>query len=109
MASFTYQFTMRTGPTPGKIFVLSNTEATIGRDTSNPIAIADPEISRRHARVYFQGGYFVFEDFNSTNGTFINGKRLAGQYVLQPGDVINLGEHVTLVFEFSRTTRMQPW
>lgn len=99
MATYTYQLTMRTGPTPGKIFVLSNAESTIGRDTSNPIAIADPEISRRHGRVNFQGGYYVLEDFNSTNGTFVNGKRLVGQYVLQPGDVVNLGEHVTLVFE----------
>jgi hypothetical protein len=99
MATYSYQLTMRAGPNPGRIFNLTGVETFIGRDASNSFPIADPEISRRHARVTFQSGYFVIEDLNSTNGTFVNGNRLVGQYVLQPGDVLNLGENVTLVFE----------
>ena len=99
MATHSYQLTMRTGPTPGKIFQLTSGETNIGRDNTNEFPIADPEISRHHARIIYQGGYFVLEDLNSTNGTFVNGKRLVGQYVLQPGDVLNLGENVTLAFE----------
>jgi pSer/pThr/pTyr-binding forkhead associated (FHA) protein len=94
-----YQLTQRTGPTPGKIFTLGQEEITIGRETTNGLPISDPEVSRRHARISFQNGYYILEDLNSTNGTFVNGRRLVGQYVLQHGDVLNLGENITLVFE----------
>jgi hypothetical protein len=99
MANATYQLTMRAGPTPGRIIGLGTGESTIGRETSNAIAISDPEVSRRHVQLTFQNNYYILEDLNSTNGTFVNGRRLVGQYVLQPGDVINLGENVTLVFD----------
>lgn len=99
MANATYQLTMRAGPTPGRIIALGMGESTIGRETSNTIPISDPEVSRRHAQLTFQNNYYILEDLNSTNGTFVNGRRLVGQYVLQPGDVINLGENVTLVFD----------
>lgn len=99
MASQTYQFTMRTGPAPGKVFPLGGGEITLGRDTVNGIPLADAEVSRRHARLSFQGGYYLLEDLGSTNGTFINGRRLNAQQALQPGDVVMLGENVSLVFE----------
>jgi pSer/pThr/pTyr-binding forkhead associated (FHA) protein len=99
MERLMYQLTQRTGPTPGKIFTLSQEEITIGRETTNALPISDPEVSRRHARISFQNGYYILEDLNSTNGTFVNGRRLVGQYVMQHGDVLNLGENITLVFE----------
>lgn len=99
MEQLMYQLTQRTGPTPGKIFTLGQGELTIGRETANGLPISDPEVSRRHARISFQNGYYILEDLNSTNGTFVNGRRLVGQYVLQHGDVLNLGENITLVFE----------
>jgi pSer/pThr/pTyr-binding forkhead associated (FHA) protein len=102
MATQTYQLTMRTGPNAGRIHKLGTGETTIGRDPGNSITIADPEISRRHARLTRQDEYYLLEDLNSTNGTFVNGRRLVGQYVLQPGDVINLGENITLLFEIRR-------
>jgi predicted component of type VI protein secretion system len=99
MSTQTHQLTMRTGPTPGKTFQLAAGEILIGRDPSSPLPVADAEVSRKHARLYFQGGYYVVEDLGSTNGTFVNGRRLAGPEVLQSGDVIHLGENVSLVFE----------
>ena len=44
------------------------------------------------------GGY-TLEDLGSTNGTFINSQRLTGAKPLKPGDMIGLGETVTLGFE----------
>jgi hypothetical protein len=41
----------------------------------------------------------VIEDLGSTNGTAVNGQRLMGPYMLRPGETINLGEHVSFVFE----------
>ncbi|HSO13789.1 MAG TPA: FHA domain-containing protein [Anaerolineales bacterium] len=94
-----FQLIMRTGPTPGATFVLEGDQLNIGRDSTNEIAINDAEISRRHARLTFQGGKYVLEDLGSTNGTFVNGQRLAGPRVLKAGEVVSFGEQIVLVFE----------
>jgi predicted component of type VI protein secretion system len=94
-----FQFVMRSGPTPGVVFPLEGDQLTIGRDSSNQVAINDAEISRKHARLTFQGGKFVLEDLGSTNGTFVNGQRLAGPVVLKPGDVVSLGEQIVLMYD----------
>jgi predicted component of type VI protein secretion system len=94
-----FQFVMRSGPTPGVTFPLEGDQLVIGRDASNGIAINDAEISRKHSRLTFQGGKYVLEDLGSTNGTFINGQRLAGQVVLKPGDVVSLGEQIVLMYD----------
>ena len=96
-----YQLIMRSGPTPGAAFTLEGDQITIGRDSANGITINDAEISRRHARLTFQGGKYVLEDLGSTNGTFVNGQRLAGPRVLKAGEVVSFGEQIVLVFEAS--------
>jgi pSer/pThr/pTyr-binding forkhead associated (FHA) protein len=94
-----YQLIMRSGPTPGAAFTLEGDQITIGRDSTNGITINDAEISRRHARLTFQGGKYILEDLGSTNGTFVNGQRLAGPRVLKTGEVVSFGEQIVLVFE----------
>jgi len=94
-----FQFVMRSGPTPGVTFPLDGDQLTIGRDSTNPVAINDTEVSRKHARMMFQGGKYVLEDLGSTNGTFVNGQRLAGPVVLKPGDVVSLGEQIVLMYD----------
>ena len=94
-----FQLIMRSGPTPGAAFTLEGDQITIGRDSVNGIVINDAEISRRHARLTFQGGKYVLEDLGSTNGTFVNGQRLAGPRVLKPGEVVSFGEQIVMVFE----------
>ena len=94
-----FQFVMRSGPTPGVTFPLEGDQLIIGRDASNSVAINDAEISRKHSRLTFQGGKYVLEDLGSTNGTFVNGQRLAGQVVLKPGDVVSLGEQIVLMYD----------
>jgi pSer/pThr/pTyr-binding forkhead associated (FHA) protein len=90
---------MRSGPNPGTVFPLEGEQISIGRDSSNEITINDAEVSRRHARLTFQGGKFVAEDLGSTNGTYVNGQRLTGQRVLKSEEVISLGEQIELVYE----------
>ena len=94
-----FQLIMRTGPTPGATFTLEGDQLNIGRDSSNEIVINDAEVSRRHSRLTFQGGKYVLEDLGSTNGTFVNGQRLAGPRVLKAGEVVSFGEQIVLVFE----------
>src|SRR5262245_3619536 len=94
-----YRLTLRQGPVPGKIYELVKDVSTIGRDVSNDIVINDAEVSRNHARLTSQSGGFLLEDLASTNGTFVNGQRLIGPKLLNPGDVVGLGE--TVVLEYS--------
>jgi predicted component of type VI protein secretion system len=94
-----FRMVMRSGPTVGKVYPLEKSEMFVGRDLSNEVVINDPEISRRHARLFQQGNSYVLEDLGSTNGTFINGQRLMGPNVLRPGDTITFGERMSLVFE----------
>jgi hypothetical protein len=65
----------------------------------NEIAIQDPEVSRRHALFTFSGGLYQVEDTGSTNGSFVNGRRVQGTVILQHGDRIQLGESITLIFQ----------
>jgi hypothetical protein len=94
-----FQLVMRSGPTPGAAFSLEGDQINVGRDSTNEIVINDAEISRRHARLTFQGGEYVLEDVGSTNGTFVNGQRLTGPRVLKPGDVVSFGEQIMMIYE----------
>jgi pSer/pThr/pTyr-binding forkhead associated (FHA) protein len=49
---------------------------TVGRDPGNDIVLRDPKVSRHHAEVVFERGFFVLHDLASANGSFINGKRI---------------------------------
>ena len=89
---------MSQGPQPGQTFMLDRDWITVGRDPSNDIVINDPQVSRQHARVTRQGPMVIIEDVGSTNGSFANGMRLTGPHVLSNGDVLGLGDSVTLTY-----------
>lgn len=64
----------------------------IGRAAANDICIEDTFASGRHARLYDREGVVYIEDMNSTNGTYVNGRRLGAQQVLRPSDRIRIGD-----------------
>ncbi len=82
------------GLLPGEAFPL-RPEASVGRDRSNDICLPDPSVSLRHARLYQWGRNWWVEDLNSTNGTFVNGRRLQRPGVVLPGDQLAFGQVVT--------------
>ncbi len=94
-----YRLVLHEGPGAGKIYPLEGAELFIGREQNNDIIINDPEVSRRHARMFAKGGAYGIEDLGSTNGTLVNGQRISGPTMLRGGETINFGEHITLVFE----------
>jgi len=49
---------------------------TVGRDPGNDIILRDPKVSRHHAEIIFERGFFVVHDLSSANGTYINGRRV---------------------------------
>jgi steroid delta-isomerase-like uncharacterized protein len=88
------------GPTAGETFELLRDTTVIGREEQSvEILIADPAVSRRHARLRRQGNNYTIEDLNSSNGTFVNSKRISGPVLLAEGDVIELGKAARLSFE----------
>ena len=94
-----FQFVMRAGPNVGKVFVLEPQDQLIGRDPTCAISVIDPEVSRKHARLVWDGENFTAEDLGSTNGTFVNGKRITTAHVLQIGDTVAFGENIALSYE----------
>jgi len=70
---------------------------TIGRLPDNVVVIDNPAVSGHHACVFRDGEQFVVEDLASTNGTFVNGKRIT-RHPLRHGDTMRLGKH-TILFE----------
>jgi len=94
-----FQFVMRSGPDTGKIYPLEAPEIIIGREASNGVAINDAEISRKHAKLSLHGSAYVIQDLGSTNGSFVNGQRLTGTQVLNPGDTVSFGENIVMVYE----------
>ena len=79
-------------------FEISKSEITVGRGQTNDIVIQDGKMSRAHARFEFdaEGKVNVF-DTGSTNGVKVNGEKVP-KAVIQPGDVIQLGDS-EIVFE----------
>ncbi len=67
-------------------------EVTLGRRPSNDVVLADASASGSHARVFVTGSALTILDLESTNGTFVNQRRLRGPHVLQPDDVVEIGD-----------------
>lgn len=66
-------------------------EITIGRKSDNLLILDDPYASGHHARVYMKNNDCILEDFESTNGTLLNGQKLKGRQYLNAGDEIRIG------------------
>jgi pSer/pThr/pTyr-binding forkhead associated (FHA) protein len=92
------------GPKVGSTFELRDEVVVIGRDQKSvDFAIPDPAISRRHARLTLRSGGYEIEDLKSSNGTFVNSKRISGPVLLAEGDVIDLGKAVRLSYQSLET------
>jgi hypothetical protein len=72
------------------VFELSGPRSYVGRGFVADVCISHPTISRLHAVLYWVGGATMLEDARSTNGVFVNRKRIQ-QAVLKDGDVVAFG------------------
>jgi hypothetical protein len=68
----------------------AETELLVGRHHACNVVLADPSVSRRHARLVFRDERWILHDLRSTNGTAVNGA-LVGRCELRPGDLVALG------------------
>jgi hypothetical protein len=85
---------------PGDEFPLNSAPVTVGRGGQNDLVLTGDEFaSARHARIEMRGDGAWVQDLDSTNGTYVNGSRVAGAQRLDAGDVLRVGETDLLVEE----------
>ncbi len=79
------------GPDAGRVFPLPPGEPQLIGRSSEALLITDPTVSRRHAELTPDGDRWYLRDIASSNGTFLNGRRLEGRIAIRTGDEIGCG------------------
>ncbi len=80
------------GENEAREYPLHKSKTEIGRRSSNDIQLRGREVSGQHAVIELQGQNYVLKDNNSTNGTSVNGTRIADATALTPGSTIRIGK-----------------
>lgn len=79
-------------------------EITIGRVQGNDLVLPKGNVSKRHARILFREGRFIVTDLNSTNGTYVNRRRIAQATIIREEDRVYVGDFVIRVVGTSYAT-----
>jgi pilus assembly protein CpaF len=74
-------------------------EVTIGRVQGNDIVLPKGNVSKRHARIVLKDGKFIIVDLKSTNGTYVNGRKITSPLVVKENDKIYIGDFIVGVVE----------
>ena len=82
----------------GRRYALRPGMTTIGRGGDNDIVLDTPSVSAHHAEIRYENGHYILYDRGSTNGTFVNGRRISGPNMIKAGWRVRVGE-VELVVE----------
>src|SRR5580765_325800 len=75
-----------------RVLTFDKDEITIGRVSGNDIVLAKGNISKRHTRLTKKDAGLEIADLKSTNGTYVNGRKIAGPTVVAPSDRIYVGD-----------------
>jgi len=84
------------GPDHGRTFEIDGASSVIGRDPQCAVPLRDPGVSRHHARIELHGDHYILHDAGSSNGTYMNGVRIA-EAGIQPGDQIRVANTILTV------------
>jgi sigma-B regulation protein RsbU (phosphoserine phosphatase) len=82
------------GPNPGRHFRLGDGASLIGRQPTAAVYLDSLAVSRQHARVVQADEVYFVEDLGSSNGTFLNGRRIEGRVPLTENDTLQVGPYV---------------
>jgi pilus assembly protein CpaF len=74
--------------------VFERPEISVGRVQGNDLMLPKGNVSKRHARLIFRDGRFIVTDLNSTNGTYVNRRRISQATIVREGDRIYVGDFV---------------
>jgi len=70
---------------------LGASDTAVGSGNENDFVIDHATVSRKHAILHHDGGRYTLTDLDSTNGTFVNGRRIKGAVPINPGDELSFG------------------
>ncbi len=92
------QLVVQSGAEPGRTYdITASQKIRMGRQSGNDVVVPDEQVSRRHAEIEERNGGLIVSDLGSSNGTFVNGTRIATPQSLQPGDTVQVGTTVLKV------------
>ncbi len=74
-------------------------EITIGRVQGNDIVLPKGNVSKRHSRIVYKDGKFIIVDLKSTNGTYVNGRKITAPLVIKGSDKIYIGDFIMNIEE----------
>lgn len=94
------------GDASGEVLSLPRDTVLIGRSTRARVHIAEPSVSRQHARIVYEYGTFYVVDDDSQNGTLLAGKRVT-RAELRDGDLLQFGQRATYRFSLMDRTQEQ--
>ncbi len=94
-----YHLTIIKGFNKGEVYPLEADEIIIGRGEENEIVLNIAEVSRTHAILTKAEEGFMIKDLGSTNGTYVDKKKIGGKYLLKPGDTVMLGEAIYMTYQ----------
>lgn len=69
-------------------------ELKVGRVQGNDLVLPKGNVSKHHAKLLFKDGRFIVSDLNSTNGTYVNGRKIAQATIVREGDKVYVGDFV---------------
>jgi len=87
------------GTSLGSVYILEEGETVVGRGKDATIMLDDDSISRRHVAFWVEGQNVEAHDLESTNGTFVNGRRVK-QCMLEEGDRIQISSNTIMKFSY---------
>lgn len=79
------------GPLQARVIEIPSPVCVLGRDPNASVHLEEESVSKQHARLTCENGRFVIEDLESSNGTFLNGRRIHAATEIRAGDLIRLG------------------
>jgi pilus assembly protein CpaF len=88
--------------------VFESSEISVGRVQGNDIVLPKGNVSKRHARLLYRDGRFIVTDLNSTNGTYVNRRRIAQATIVRDGDRIYVGDFVLRIEQAGEPASGEP-
>lgn len=102
-----YQLVVVQGRSASQTLKIGAGVMTVGRQQDCQLRIASSQVSRKHCQIFEKKGLLLVKDLGSSNGTLVNGKRIADQRVLEHGDELTVGS-VRFRVERQEDTVMMP-
>ena len=86
-----FQLVVVQGRSASQTLKIGASVMTVGRQQDCQLRIASSPVSRKHCQIFEKKGLLLVKDLGSSNGTLVNGKKIADQRVLEPGDELTVG------------------